>query len=258
MSFIKITCAHPGLRRAGIAHEKVKTWPADTFTADQLALLRADPAFVVEETATLETVARLIIDKLVDRATVSAVLRLLIAHSTVALIEDMTEAVAAAIERGDMHEEFQPLAWDIFEKHAIPEGRSGTAREAPSADSGLEAEVTADASGGAQPAAPLSDGAVPVPATDAASSAPQNTEGGAAGIAAHNDGAPTTSEAATQRLGDAPAEGAAAPETPAALAAGTDPNGEGGKGEEAAVRPAASASDKAKPAAKARPAKAKG
>lgn len=255
MSYIKITCGLPGLRRAGLAHEKVKIWPADTFTADQLALLRADPAFTVEETATFETTARVIVDKLVDRATVSSVLRLLIPHSTAALVEDMTEAVAAAIARGDMHEEFQPLAWDIFEKHAIPEGRSGTAREAPSAGSGPDAPAPADVSGGAQPAAPLSDGAAPVPVTDAAS-AITDTEGGAAGRVRPDGTAPTTSTAIDPAGGSAP-EGAAAPETPTAPAAGTDPNGEGGKGEEAAVRPAASASDKPK-VGKTRPAKAKG
>ncbi|MBN8917744.1 MAG: hypothetical protein J0I31_19275 [Rhizobiales bacterium] len=234
MSFIRITCSRPGIRRAGVSHGAVATWPAGTFDDTQLKLLRADPAFKVEE---VDSAPASGLVTLIDRSTVASVLRLLIPHSTVKLVEEMTEAVAAAIARGDMHEEFQPLAWDIFEKHALPgEGRSGTAREAPSADSGPEAE----ASGGVQPAAP------------------QNTEGGAAGDAAHDREAPTTSEATTPRLGDASAEGAAAPETPAASAAGTDPNGEGGKEEEAAVRPAASAPEPSKSPAKARPSKAKG
>lgn len=46
---IKIVCTRPGLRRAGMAHDASRVWPASTFTREQIDLLRSDSAFVVEE-----------------------------------------------------------------------------------------------------------------------------------------------------------------------------------------------------------------
>lgn len=47
MSAIRILCARPGLRRAGVAHTADRTWPADIWSADELAMLRAEPLITV-------------------------------------------------------------------------------------------------------------------------------------------------------------------------------------------------------------------
>ncbi|MQT14392.1 hypothetical protein [Segnochrobactrum spirostomi] len=49
MSTIRILCARPGLRRAGVAHAADHTWPVDRWSADELAMLRAEPLITVIE-----------------------------------------------------------------------------------------------------------------------------------------------------------------------------------------------------------------
>ena len=49
---IEITCKRPGFRRAGIAHPAKASYPADRFTAAELAALRAEPMLVVLEVVT--------------------------------------------------------------------------------------------------------------------------------------------------------------------------------------------------------------
>jgi hypothetical protein len=46
---LRIVCSQPGFRRAGIAHPASATHPADTFSAAQLAQLRAEPKLTVVE-----------------------------------------------------------------------------------------------------------------------------------------------------------------------------------------------------------------
>lgn len=46
---IKITAKTPGFRRCGIAHTATPTtYPDDAFTQDQIGILMAEPALVVE------------------------------------------------------------------------------------------------------------------------------------------------------------------------------------------------------------------
>lgn len=45
---IRILCRKPGFRRAGIAHPAEAEYPADRFTAEELALLRAEPLLQVD------------------------------------------------------------------------------------------------------------------------------------------------------------------------------------------------------------------
>lgn len=46
---IRITCRQPGFRRAGLAHPARAEYPAETFSAAQIALLRAEPLLDVQE-----------------------------------------------------------------------------------------------------------------------------------------------------------------------------------------------------------------
>lgn len=49
---VRITSTKAGFRRAGIAHPaEAVDYPAGTFTEEQLAQLKAEPALIVEETA---------------------------------------------------------------------------------------------------------------------------------------------------------------------------------------------------------------
>lgn len=46
---LRIRCARPGFRRAGVAHAAGPVdWPAGAFTAEQLAALQAEPMLDVE------------------------------------------------------------------------------------------------------------------------------------------------------------------------------------------------------------------
>lgn len=131
---LKIICAHPGLRRAGVAHPAIKTWPEGSFSPTQLAQLQADPAFTVEVVADGEvTVA-----SGPDQPTVEGVLRLLLRGTpTDALVWELTEAVTVALAEGASPAAFQAAANSIFVKHAYvadtnPEG----APTPPPADAG--------------------------------------------------------------------------------------------------------------------------
>lgn len=47
---IEITARRDGFRRCGVAHSaETKVWGADAFTAEQLAVLKADPMLIVVE-----------------------------------------------------------------------------------------------------------------------------------------------------------------------------------------------------------------
>ncbi|EOG8346028.1 HI1506-related protein [Salmonella enterica subsp. enterica serovar Montevideo] len=47
---IEITARREGFRRCGVAHSATtKEWPADAFTPEQLAVLKADPMLIVVE-----------------------------------------------------------------------------------------------------------------------------------------------------------------------------------------------------------------
>ncbi|EKD5561197.1 hypothetical protein VY394_002467 [Escherichia coli] len=47
---IEITARREGFRRCGVAHSATtKAWPADAFTPEQLAVLKADPMLIVVE-----------------------------------------------------------------------------------------------------------------------------------------------------------------------------------------------------------------
>lgn len=46
---IEITAKRDGFRRAGIAHHGTQAWPADRFTLDQLAELKAERWLAVRE-----------------------------------------------------------------------------------------------------------------------------------------------------------------------------------------------------------------
>ncbi|WP_431281655.1 hypothetical protein ACQW02_19915 [Humitalea sp. 24SJ18S-53] len=49
-----IVCSRPGFRRAGVVHAAETIWPADTFGADQLAALGAEPLLWVADAIALE------------------------------------------------------------------------------------------------------------------------------------------------------------------------------------------------------------
>ncbi|MFG1466907.1 hypothetical protein V5F77_29325, partial [Xanthobacter sp. DSM 24535] len=65
--------------------------------------------------------------------------------------EAMTTATLDALVIGQSPEAFRAIAVELF---GDTEGRSGTAREAPSAGSGPEGTASAEPEGGALPAAP--------------------------------------------------------------------------------------------------------
>ena len=44
---LRILCARPGFRRAGVPHDADRTWPAGAFTADQVRELEAEPQLTV-------------------------------------------------------------------------------------------------------------------------------------------------------------------------------------------------------------------
>lgn len=46
---IRIIARVAGFRRAGVAHVGERLWPADAFSAEQLAQLKAEPRLIVEE-----------------------------------------------------------------------------------------------------------------------------------------------------------------------------------------------------------------
>lgn len=46
---IRITAKRDGFRRAGIAHHGTQTYPADHFSEEELAALKAEPMLVVDE-----------------------------------------------------------------------------------------------------------------------------------------------------------------------------------------------------------------
>ncbi|ABS69717.1 hypothetical protein Xaut_4496 [Xanthobacter versatilis] len=146
---LKIICAHPGLRRAGVAHPAIKTWPDGSFSQTQLAQLQADPAFTVEVVADGEvTVA-----SGPDQPTVEGVLRLLLRGTpTDALIGELTHAVTSALAMGASPAAFQDAANSIFVKHAYvadtnPEG----APTPPPADAGLSPDGPMQAGTGDAP-----------------------------------------------------------------------------------------------------------
>ena len=58
MPKIQIVCTNPGMRRLGVVHPAVKTYDDGEWTAEQLDVLRADPAFVVSEVAKNGAVTR--------------------------------------------------------------------------------------------------------------------------------------------------------------------------------------------------------
>lgn len=46
---IQVVCTNPGMRRCGKVHPVQAVYPAGTFSAEQLDVLRADPSFTVVE-----------------------------------------------------------------------------------------------------------------------------------------------------------------------------------------------------------------
>ncbi|WP_332117248.1 HI1506-related protein [Azorhizobium caulinodans] len=229
VSYLKITAPRPGYRRAGIAHPAVKVWPADAFTADELKLLRADPLLTVVEMATAEEATAAASDE-GQRRLVTDVIRLLAPDASEPLIVDMSTAVLTALQEGTSPRALRIVLDGLFAAYAkahdepiTPEGRSGTAREAPSAGSGGEAE---QASSGTQSAAPNNPEGAPPADADAPGSTATTTISGAA---------------ETEASGAVPAS----PETEA---------GEGGKGAEADAAEASppARSEAAKPRRKAR------
>ncbi|MFG1466568.1 hypothetical protein V5F77_27460, partial [Xanthobacter sp. DSM 24535] len=57
MSFLKIICARPGFMRAGVAHDAVRIWPAEAFSADAWDRLRDEPLLTVTEVTDAEAIA---------------------------------------------------------------------------------------------------------------------------------------------------------------------------------------------------------
>ena len=124
---LKIICARPGLRRAGVAHPAIKTWPDGAFTADQIALLQADPAITVESAEEGE----ITVPSGAVLPTVEGVLRLLLQGTpTDALVAEMTRAASEALARGESPAVFRETATAIFEAHAYAPA-SPPAEEAP-------------------------------------------------------------------------------------------------------------------------------
>lgn len=230
MSFIKITCTVPGRRRAGQPHEAVKTWPADTFSTEQLAVLKADPAFTLEWVA-VESVVPAAAELQVEDTPVTLAggwRRADELHRW--LVTEVTAIVLRAVALGDTVDQFTADVRRTYEIYR--EGRSGTAREAPSTGSGSDAAGAAGVFDGVQPAAPqqpeLAD-----PLTEhgsGASASSTNTEGApppvpstgdapdeAAAIASEgigSDGVSSADDGAAEESGKASEGAAAAPSEP--------------------------------------------
>ncbi|HQS08724.1 MAG: hypothetical protein B7Y12_02155 [Rhizobiales bacterium 24-66-13] len=229
MAMIRITCARPGFRRLGIEHGANKDWPSGHFSAEELDALRDEPLLTVTDVPDDVTPSQSyrLIEGLGACLSAEDFRRagiILGAPGSLAgprytpaftvatqvpgeLVERLIDAAFDALASSVPIDEFRQIAADICLQHGwiSPEGRSGTAREAPSADSGPEGEATAEPEGGVQPAAP------------------QNTEG-AAPADAVAPGAAATLEGAS---GQVDGEGDTSPPLPA---------GEGGKGEEGAAQ----------------------
>lgn len=234
MGFILILCARPGRWRAGVQHPARKVYPADAFDAAQIEQLRGDPAFTVEFADTEEAFAEPEVAKVpissaelpTPRRIIGGVVRLFLPGVAEPLLAEMTSMTHAALDARTSPEAFRDQVNDVFARYAraddeIPgEGRSGTASssdvselapglpnsgtpevgEAPSAGSGPEAAVSADATGGAQPAAPhitspaaagdtegAADGAGLNPASPSEGAEPEAVPSAASGTAAPAD-----------------------------------------------------------------------
>ncbi|MDI4664710.1 hypothetical protein K9U40_10270 [Xanthobacter autotrophicus] len=202
---IKIICAAPGMRRAGVTHaEKVKVWPADTFSADQIAQLRADPAFSVE----LVDDDQAIPVAGPDRPTVEGVLRLLLQGApTDDLVADLTDAVVTALGLGTGNEAFRPVANQIFAQHAYA-GDTNTegAPTPPPADAGPSSDGPMQAGTGDAPdnAAPTTSGQTEVDGVT------HGAEGTGKSGEASEEVAATSSEPTTSEPVSAPAKKARA------------------------------------------------
>lgn len=128
MSGYRILSRRPGFRRAGIAHPAVKDYAPGELTAAQLDAIRAEPNLTVVELA--------------DAGAVTT-------DGRYALTE-LRAAVGAAIVEGISLEAFTLAIVGFIAREWNTQGAPGTAREAPSADSGSDAS----ASDGTQSAPP--------------------------------------------------------------------------------------------------------
>lgn len=185
MGFLLITCARPGMWRAGVQHPARAVYPSSHFDEVQLEQILADPQFVITSADTREALAETLAATAPRSSTESpaqrrfalSVMRLLLPGADEPLIMEVSTAIQEAVDTLMSPDEWRLRAEEIFARYAMTppdeempgEGRSGTAREAPSADSGPEAEAPADATGGVQPAAPhiTSPAAVGDPSTEA-------------------------------------------------------------------------------------------
>lgn len=50
---LTIRCTQPGFRRGGVAHPDEATYPADTFTRDQLVAFDAEPRLILTPAETI-------------------------------------------------------------------------------------------------------------------------------------------------------------------------------------------------------------
>ncbi|HWJ72404.1 MAG TPA: HI1506-related protein [Kaistia sp.] len=173
---IRILCKQPGFRRGGIAHAADTTWPADFFSAEQLAQILAEPKLIV-------TGAEDAVDDLLAEA------------------GRLTIEAMASLRRD--------LAGD---EQNTQEGRSGTAREAPSADSGSTDAPASAPVDGAQLAAPQVS-PEPAPGGPTPDGQPANTT---ETLSADPAGAPEDNPDTGQSLGNVPgaASDAAPPKKP--------------------------------------------
>lgn len=142
MDILRITCARPGMWRAGIQHPARAIYPATHFDAWQIAQLRADPAFTVavvsaeeaEEVEAAPAEASLSAAELpTPRRIVMGVMRLLLPAASEPLQAEMTEAVLGALDDRLSGEAFRPIGDAIFARYAQASDIENT-REGRSAD----------------------------------------------------------------------------------------------------------------------------
>lgn len=161
MDFIRITCARPGLWRAGLQHPARATYPAARFDAAQLERLRDDPALKVEHVAAMEESpapadagpALSQAELPTPRRIVMGVMRLLLPEAPEPLQAEMTEAVIGALDERISGEAFRPVAEAIFARYR--QKPQATADQAPQPETTEPAGETGDL---APPAPPVDEG----------------------------------------------------------------------------------------------------
>ncbi len=244
MTYLRITCAQPGFRRAGIAHAARKIYAPEDLTVAQRKLLESEPLLTVEEISAEEAAAEGVapdVDVVTGFApeprTIMAVMRLLLANPSDPLLAEISTAVRDAIEAGTSYDAFRPIADDIFYRHAkaaadernTREGRSASGASESTAGTAPEDEPQVDAPRAKEPEEP------------AASQVSGTSSSGSTHTAPAEAGGDTSSPASRE---GAASDGGEFPNPPSPEPAGTAP--EASAGASGSAKPSKTSTRKAK------------